>query len=63
MLYKLETIDTKINVLEGKLSDSPHINEDINIQLPIALIEDLQLFEEQLQEQKFENHVVNILYL
>lgn len=37
--------------------------EFINVQLPISLYEDLQLFEEQLDEERFKNKVVSIFYI
>lgn len=58
MLYKLDTLQNKINFFEDKISYPVNINEKFNIQLPISLNEDLQLFEEQLDEERFKGKVV-----
>lgn len=67
VLYKLDTIQNKITLLEEKISHPINISEESNIQLPISSQEELQLFEDQLEEEKFKNQVVctifNICYL
>lgn len=58
VLYKLDTMQNKINLLEQKISHPININEELDIQLPILSQEELQLFEEQLGEEIFKNKVV-----
>lgn len=54
-------MQNKINLLEEKMLYPNNIDKEfINVQLPISLREDLQLFEEQLDEERFKNKVVSI---
>lgn len=57
-------MEKKINLLEEKMLYPNNVDEEfINVQLPISLYEDLQLFEEQLDEEGFKNKVVSIFYI
>lgn len=64
ILYKLDTMQNKMNLLEEKMLYPVNADEEfINVQLPISLYEDLLLFEEQLSEERFKNKLINILKL
>lgn len=59
LIYKVDALQTKMNVIQEKVSEPLHTNEEFNVPLPIGQYDDLMLFEEHLQEDKFKNHVVN----
>jgi hypothetical protein len=54
-------LENKINMLEEKISQPINNTEDLNIQLPILTLEDLQLFEKELDQESFKNQVVKYL--
>lgn len=57
-------MQNKINLPEEKMLYPNNVDEEfINVQLPISLHEDLQLFEEQLDEERFKNKVISIFCL
>ena len=63
ILYKMDTLENKVKLIEENMKHPVNIDEEfINVQLPIALYEDLIFFDEQLSEEKFKNTVVNIFY-
>lgn len=54
-------MQNKINFLKEKISHPININQELDIKLPILSQEELQLFEEQLEEERFKNQVVQYL--
>lgn len=57
ILYKLDVIENKVNIVEEKMT-STYIDEECNIELPLLSTAQLALFEGQLEETVFKNHVV-----
>jgi len=65
VLYKLDTIQNKMNSLEEKMLYPMNVEDDFNVQFPISQYEELNLFDKQLNEERFKKHVVcisNIFY-
>ncbi|XP_071577866.1 uncharacterized protein [Temnothorax nylanderi] len=65
ILYKMETIEKNIEMFDKKVqySNQPCIAQKSNIQFPIGTLPELTLFEEQLQDMKFKEDVLNTFYL
>lgn len=54
ILYKLDAVENKINILEEKMTSySIDMNEKCNIQFPLLSLSELTYFEGQLEEEKF----------
>jgi len=62
VLYKLDTIQNKMNLLEEKMLYPMNVEDDFNVQFPFSQYEELKLFDEQLNEERFKNHVVCIIF-
>lgn len=62
ILYKLDVIDNRLNMLEEKMHFSRHsyVSQECDIHFPISTLIELTSFEEQLQEIKFKDEVLNI---
>ncbi|KMQ84694.1 hypothetical protein RF55_17299 [Lasius niger] len=58
ILYKLHTIETKIDILEEKMQPINSFSQENNVKLPISTNEELTYFEEQLHERQFKEEVV-----
>jgi len=65
ILYKLDTIENRLDILQEKgQSSNQFCNiQEIDILLPICTIADLTSFEEQLKEIKFQDDVLNYFKL
>jgi len=62
ILYKLDTIENKLEIFQEKIQyqNQSSIIQENNIQFPICTLSELTLFEEQLQEMRFKEDVVCI---
>lgn len=61
ILFKLDTIENKFEILEQKVIQHKNqfcIQENNNIQFPICTLAELTFFEEQLQDTRFKEDVV-----
>lgn len=66
ILYKLDGIEIKINMLEEKMQFSCHSydgQDECDIHFPISTLTELISFEDQLQEIEFKDKVLNVLKL
>lgn len=65
ILYKLDTIENKFEILQEKVQyrNQSYIIQNNNIQFPICTLPELTLFEEQLQDMRFKEDVLNIFQL
>jgi len=62
VLHKLDTIQNKMNSLEEKMLYPINVEDDFNVQFPISQCEELKLFYEHLNEEKFKKHVVCVIF-
>ncbi|XP_011858099.1 PREDICTED: uncharacterized protein LOC105555682 isoform X2 [Vollenhovia emeryi] len=62
ILYKLDNIENRINMTEEKMQFSYHTydNDESDIHFPISTLTELISFEDQLQNTKFKDKVLNI---
>lgn len=59
ILYKMDRFENNLHALEAKIQlKDNEIDEECNIQFPLVSLQDLNNFEEQLQESQFKNKVV-----
>lgn len=59
MLYKMDRIDSKLHVFEENIQFKDNeIGEECNIQFPLISLQELNNFEDQLQESQFKQKVV-----
>jgi len=61
ILFKLDTIENKFEMLEEKVvqfGNQSCIQKNNNIQSPICTLAELTVFEEQLQDTRFKKDVV-----
>ncbi|KAM0734810.1 hypothetical protein ACS0PU_011629 [Formica fusca] len=64
ILHKMDRFENMLHVLEEKIQFKDNeIGIECNIQFPLVSLQDLNNFEEQLQESQFKNTVVNTLKL
>lgn len=59
ILYKMDRFENMQHILmENTRFKDNEVNEEFNIELPLLSLEDLNNFEQQLQESQFRNKVV-----
>ena len=59
VLYKLDNIENRFDILEEKIQPSRHYNDsEYDIQFPISTFTELINFEEQIKEATFKDKVV-----
>lgn len=59
MLYKLDTIENKVNSIETLLSSTSTTTTKIyNFELPITSLIELMHFEDELKDQQFKNQTI-----
>lgn len=58
----MDKLESKIDIIEKKISSPTYTNEECNFSLPISSFAELTSFEELLQEEKFQYAMVTYCF-